>query len=110
MRRIMMTIGLGLVMSGTTLLSAQDKVPAAPAQAPEAKPVQAPAQAPAAKPVQAPAQKGAATQAPTQKLQPVQKPVQAPTQKDAAVQKPAQKPTQTPVQKVASRHGHGRRA
>ena len=92
MRRIVMTIGCGLVLCGSSLLSAQEKQ--APAQAPEAKPVQAPAQ----KPTQAPAQKVAPVQAPTQKLQPVQKGDSAPQQK-VAMQKPAQKPTQSPVQK-----------
>jgi len=125
MRRIMMTIGCGLVLSGASFVSAQEKqVPpppadVKPAQAPAQKPTQAPdqkavqapeqkgavqapeqkgaVQAPSQKPIQGPAQKMAPVQAPTQKLQPVQKGGAAPYQ--TAMQKPAQKPTQSPVQK-----------
>ena len=100
MRRIMMTIGCGLVLCGTSFLSAQEKQVQVPPP-PEAKPVQAPAQ----KPVQAPAQKVEPVQAPTQKLEPVQK---GDAQQKVAMQKPAQKPTQSPVQKVAHGHRRGR--
>jgi hypothetical protein len=92
MRRFMMTFGGTLVVLGSALIaSGQDKKPA---QAPEKQapaPVQAPEkQAPAA--TQAP-EKQAPSQAPTQKLTPVQKPTQAPTQKYSVAQ------CQSPVQK-----------